>query len=166
MIGGREIFGYPKKMAKIVMERDEKAVHAYSERLGTKNIEVHAMFDGKFNEQETPKIISDMKLLPSKKRPTINYNIKAFPSADKTGFDYKPRLVKQLTTVKPKNFEMGSVEIKLTSSDHDPWGEVEVVRSLWSLFIYSDNTMQPGHVVAEVEPDDFLPYSFHRWDWY
>jgi acetoacetate decarboxylase len=167
MIGGREVFGFPKKMAAIKMERVDTKVHAWSERLGTRTIDVKANFSGKFNDPEAGKIITALGILPSRKKPTVNFNFKHFPSADKTGFDYNPLLIRQETLVKPKNFEMGEAEIVLGSSVHDPWGELEVVRPLGSLFIYSDNIMQPGQKVFEVaDPKAFVPYSFIKGDWY
>ena len=62
MIGGREIFGFPKKMANVVLERNDKDVHGYSERLGVKNIEIRAKLTGKFNDPDTPKIIKELGL--------------------------------------------------------------------------------------------------------
>lgn len=166
MIGGREIFGFPKKIANVHLERTDKEVYAYSERLGTKNIEIRAKLTGKFNDPETPKIIKELGLLPGRGKNTINYNFKYFPAPNKEGFDYKPWLVKQETTVRPKSMEMGEAEIVLNSTIHDPWGEIEVVKVLGALYLKTDNTMLPGEVVAEVNPDEFLPYSYIKWDWY
>jgi len=166
MIGGREICGFPKKMAKLYLKRNENNVIGWSERLGIKNIEIHANLTGKFNNPKTPNIISKLKILPSKKKGAINYNFKYFPAPNKSGFDYNPRLVRQETLIGTKSMEMGEAEIILKSSVHDPWGEVEIVNVLGALYIKTSNTMLPGTVVAEVDPDEFLPYSFIKWDWY
>jgi len=166
MIGGREIFGFPKKMANIKLERNDKKVYAYSERLGVKNIEIKAELTGKFNDPETPKIIKEIGLLPGRRKNTINYNFKYFPSPDKEGFDYDPWLVRQETGVSPKSLEMGEAEIQLRSTIHDPWAEIEIVKILGALYIKTDNTMYPGKKVAEVSSEDFLPYSYNKWDWY
>ena len=61
---------------------------------------------------------------------------------------------------------MGEAELTLKSTIHDPWAEIEVVRVLGGMYLQSENEMFPGEVVAEVNPDEFLPYSFIRWDWY
>ncbi|MBD3228969.1 MAG: acetoacetate decarboxylase [Candidatus Lokiarchaeota archaeon] len=166
MIGGREICGFPKKMANISIEREENIINAFSERLGTRYIEVKVDLSGKFNDSETPNILKKYKVLPSRKKGTINYNFKYFPSPDKTGFDYNPRLVRQETKLKPISMEMGTAEITLNSSKHDPWEELEVVDILGALYLKTNNTMLPGSVVAEVDPDTFLPYSYISWDWY
>ena len=166
MIGGREIFGFPKKIANVCLERNDKDVYAFSERLGTKNIEIKAKLTGKFNDPETPKIIKELGLLPGRKKNTINYNFKYFPAPNKEGFDYNPWLVRQETSVRAKSMEMGEVEIVLNSTPHDPWGEIEVVKVLGGLYLKTNNTMLPGQKVAEVDPDEFLPYSYVKWDWY
>jgi acetoacetate decarboxylase len=59
---------------------------------------------------------------------------------------------------------LGSAEIILRSSDSDPWAEVKVERILGSVFLKGNNSMRKGSVVAEVEPAEFLPYSFLKWD--
>nr|MDO8084245.1 acetoacetate decarboxylase family protein [Candidatus Sigynarchaeum springense] len=166
MIGGREIWGFPKKMADIHLERDGTDVHAWSERVGTRNIETRVKLTGKFNDPATPKIISDLGLLPTRKKPAVNFNFKYFPAPEKSGFDYKPRLIRQETTIVPQSMEMGAATIDLKSSPHDPWAELEVVKVLGALYIKSNNTMYPGSVVAEVDGRAFVPYSFIKWDWY
>ncbi|MFO8017794.1 MAG: acetoacetate decarboxylase family protein [Promethearchaeia archaeon] len=166
MIGGREIFGFPKKIANVHLEKNERQVYAYSERLGTKNIEIKADLSKKFNDPETPQIIKELGLLPGRGKNTINYNFKYFPAPNKDGFDYDPWLVRQETSVGPKSMDMGEVEITLNSTKHDPWGEIEVVKPLGALYMNTDNTMLPGQKVAEVDSKEFLPYSYIAWDWY
>ncbi|TFF63643.1 MAG: acetoacetate decarboxylase [Promethearchaeota archaeon] len=166
MIGGREIFGFPKKIANVHLERTADEVYAFSERLGTKNIEIKAKLTGKFNDPETAKIIKELSLLPGRRKNTINFNYKYFPAPNKEGFDYNPWLVKQQTTVRPQSMEMGEAEVIVQSTVHDPWGEIEVVKVLGALYLKTDNTMLPGEKVAEVDPDEFLPYSYNKWDWY
>lgn len=166
MIGGREIFGFPKKIANVQLTRNETDVYAFSERLGTKNIEIKAKLTGKFNDPDTPQIIKELELLPGRRNNTINFNFKYFPAPNKEGFDYKPWLVRQETSVSPISMEMGEAELTLNSTAHDPWGEIEVVKVLGALYLRTDNIMLPGKVVAEVNPDEFLPYSYNKWDWY
>ena len=166
MIGGREIFGFPKKIANVQLKREDSEVLAYSERLSVKNIEVKASLGGKFNDPDTPKIIKELDLLPGRRKNTVNYNFKYFPAPNKNGFDYNPWLVKQQTSVQPKSLEMGIADVKLTSTDHDPWAEVEIVKILGALYLKTDNEMLPGEKLTEVDSDEFLPYSYSKWDWY
>jgi acetoacetate decarboxylase len=166
LMGGREICGFPKKIAKLGLERNDKILKAWSERLGTRNIEINAKLEGKFNSSELPELMKEFKMMPTRKRGAISYNFKHFPSPDKTGFDYPPQLVRQETLFSPTSMEMGEAEITVKSSVHDPWGEIEIVETLGALYLKSNNTMLPGTVVAEVDPDEFLPYAYIKWDWY
>ena len=163
---GREIWGFPKKIADVHFEMKDEQFHGYSERLGTKNIEVRVDFASKFNDEETPNIVSEIEMIPKRGKGTVNYLFKHFPHPTKEGFDYDPWLVKQVTKSKIKSMKMGEAEITLNSTIHDPWGEVEVVRVLGGMYLQSENEMFPGEVMTEVDPKEFLPYSYIRWDWY
>ena len=186
MVGGREACGFPKKMANLFLKEDGNTIEGYSERIGTKNLEVKVELSEKYNnvaellpklndpefrkaqnDPEFLKKVIDIKYLPSRKRGSISYNFKYFPKPSRDGFDYDPRLVQQETKVKVKSLRVGKVTyLKLGSSSHDPWGEVEVVNLLGALYTKSDNIMLTGEVVAEVDPKEFLPYSYINWDWY
>lgn len=80
------------------------------------------------------------------------------------GFDYNPRLVKQVTTMRPKEVRIGEAEVLLKPSDYDPWAEVEIVRGLGAFYTVGDNSMKSGAVVAEVDPMEFAPFAFLKWD--
>lgn len=163
---GREIWGFPKKLANVHFEKNGNELYGYSERLGTKNIEVRLKLTGKFNDEETPKIVSEIQMIPKRGKGTINYLFKHFIHPTKEGFDYNPWLVKQTTKSKIKTMQMGEAEIKLNSTIHDPWGEIEIVRVLGGMYLQSENEMFPGEVLTEVDPEEFLPYSYIKWDWY
>jgi acetoacetate decarboxylase len=162
---GREVFGFPKKIANVYLERKDDEVYGYSERLGTKNIEVNVKMTGKFNDQEGIRIFM-RKILPKKGKNTVNYLFKHFPAPNKEGFDYNPWLVTQETKLNIDSWELGEAEVKLNSTIHDPWAEIEIVKLYGAIYMKSSNEMFPGKKVAEVDPDEFLPYSFIKWDWY
>lgn len=166
MIGGREVYGYPKKIANIHLERKGSDVHAWSERINTRNIEARVKLTGKFNDPRLSKLMGEPGFMPTPQTPSVNFNFKYFPAPEKTGFDYKPRLVRQETALQPQSMEIGEAELILKSSPHDPWAELEVVKVLGAFYLKSNNTMFPGSVVAEVDAQAFLPYSKIKWDWY
>ncbi|MFO8018411.1 MAG: hypothetical protein R6U96_07235 [Promethearchaeia archaeon] len=41
-----------------------------------------------------------------------------------------------------------------------------MVKPLGALYMNTDNTMLPGQKMAEVDSEEFLPYSYIAWDWY
>ena len=51
MIGGQEIFGYPKKIGKIYFAREGNHAREWTERHGTRFLEIKAKLTGKFNDE-------------------------------------------------------------------------------------------------------------------
>ena len=78
--------------------------------------------------------------------------------------DYRPRLVRQETVLRPKKLEFGEAEIIFKSSPYDSWQEVEIVKMFGAIYTVGDNSMIGGRVVAEVDLMQFVPYSFLKWD--
>ena len=73
-----------------------------------------------------------------------------------------PLLVRQEVQFNPNNIEMGEAEPKLQSSEHDPWGDVDISRVLGAVYSVGNNTMRPGRVVAEVDQNECAPYAFMK----
>ncbi|MFX1408368.1 MAG: acetoacetate decarboxylase family protein [Promethearchaeota archaeon] len=165
MIGGREVFGYPKKMSKLFLKRDGDIVEGWVERHGIRYFGAKATLNNKTNAKDALKILLDLGLDPNNPGSTT-YNFKFFRSPLYEGFDYNPRLIREEITMQAKEFKMGEVEINLKSSEMDPWSDIEIVRILGGLYIKTDSQMQPGEVVAETEKDVFEPYSFMKQDPY
>ncbi len=160
MAGGRERFGYPKKLANISFKRSGNKAEGYIERHGVRFFALRVKLSGKTNTEEFQNIV----LGETSEKGTVSYNFKHFPSCDLKGFDYNPRLVKERTILRPSVAEWGEAEVTLTHSDHDPWSEVEIVRILGSVYTVGHNTMLPAEVVAETDAAVFEPYSFLKWD--
>ena len=161
LILGREVFGYPKKLANISLERKGQEVKGWTERRGTRFLEVRAKLTGTFNDEAAQKIMLENM---GTELDIVVYNFKYFPSPEGTGFDYNPRLVKEVVQIRPTSLQMGEAELVLQSSDHDPWADVEVVRVLGAVYTVGNNTMLPGSVVAEVDQIQFAPYAFMKVD--
>ncbi|MHB8877954.1 MAG: acetoacetate decarboxylase family protein [Myxococcaceae bacterium] len=143
---GRDVFGFPKKLAKIHLERHESTVHGWVERHGVRFFELKV------------ELMSELPVLA----PTgPNFLFKALPRIDlKPGFDGPVLLCKQKTEVALKSLEVGVPELTFNDSPRDPWAEVEVTEVLAGFYLVSDNTMRPGEVIARVDGDAYLPYHF------
>jgi acetoacetate decarboxylase len=165
MIGGRELFGYPKKMSSIFFKKDEKEAHGWVERHKTRYFEVKAQLTNKTNAKDALKILMDLGLNPSKPG-SITYNYKFFRSPQYLSFDFNPRLVREEITMQAKEMKLAEVDIALRPSEKDPWSQIEVVKILGGIYLKTDSQMQPGEVVAEVEANKFEPYSFIKIDPY
>ena len=152
MHNGRIIFGFPKRMADIHFERKGEKVSGWVERKGVRFLEINA-------EVSTP-----MPALPPM-GPTFLF--KAFPRIDLTpGFDGPVMLCKQRTEVEMLEMEIGSAELILRPSETDPWHELDNPEIVVAYHITSNNTMLPGEVVTEVDPEAFLPYYYKMTDFY
>jgi len=160
MAGGREQFGYPKKLANVSLERSGDAIGGYVERHGVRFFELHCRLTGKTNTEEFQNIV----LSETSDKGTVTYNFKHFPAPEFVGLDYNPRLVRETTILRPAVADWGEAEVTLRHSDHDPWSEVEIVRVLGSVYTVGHNTMLPGEVVAETDAATFQPYGFLKWD--
>ena len=161
LILGREIFGYPKKIADISFEREGKDIRGWTERHGIRFFEVRAKLNGKFNDTGVQQMLSEQM----KSNPDVTvFNFKYFQAPDRAGFDYNPRLIKEVVERRPKTIVMGEAELTFRPSEYDPWFDVEIVRVYGAVHTVGNNTMLPGNVVAEVDQTEFLPYSFMKLD--
>jgi len=161
MVLGREIFGYPKKIANIHLKRHGEKVEGWTERHGVRFLEIRAKLTGKFNDKGVQDLMAAGLQVPGQ---VVTYNFKYFPAPGGEGFDYNPRLIREVVTRRPKRVEMGEAELVLRSSKHDPWGDVEVVRVLGAVYVVGDSTMLPGTVVAEIDAAQFAPYALMKLD--
>jgi acetoacetate decarboxylase len=164
LIYGREIFGFPKKMADILYRKNGDTIVGWTKRRGTRFMKIRAKLTGKFNDQAMQDIIAAHPINENGSSSITSYNFKYFPAPEGCDFDYNPRLVKQETEFRPKEMLFGEAQIIFKPSDYDPWAEVEVVKMLGALYTRGDNSMVSGKVVAEVEPKDFAPYALLKVD--
>jgi len=152
MHNGRDVFGFPKKLADIHIERDGDEVRGWVERLGIRFLEIKMKIAGAFPELPEP-------------GPTFLF--KAMPRIDLTpGFDGPVLLCRQQTDIRMKSLEVGNAEVTLRESVEDPWAEVELVKVKVAFYLVSDNTMRPGTVLAEVNPESYLPHYYKMTDFY
>lgn len=158
---GREIYGFPKKMAQIELKKEEDNIYGSVARNGIEFFRIKAKLNGKPNDENGDKIISKNygAGLPI-------FNIKYSKSPDGSGYDLKPLLVKQGATIGTKLFKQGNFEITLKDSVHDPWSELEVVNMLGCTYTEGTSILLRGEVLAEVDPVQYIPYSYTKWDWW
>jgi len=164
MAGGREVFGFPKKMADIHFKKEGDVVEGWTERRGVRFMELRAKLTGKFNDPAAQDLLMSAGMNEDGSIRAISYNFKHFPAPEVGALDYNPRLVKQETILRPKEIQFGEAEIVLKPSDYDPWAEVEVVKILGAMYSRGDNSMVGGKVVAEVGLMEFAPFAFLKWD--
>ena len=152
MLNGRDIYGFPKKLARVHYSEEGGIAEGWIERQGVR--------------------FASLKVQPLTRLPEPplkagpNFLFKFTPAVNlKPGFDGPVHIVRQQSDLEYVSFEMGMGEVLLQDSIHDPWSEVKCVQVLSAYLITANLTMQPGEVVGEADPEAFLPYSFDRTDW-
>lgn len=163
LILGREIFGYPKKMARIYLEREGNDFCGGTERHGVRFLEMKARMEGRFNDPGAQQLIVDaIGANPD----LVVYNFKYFPNPERNGFDYPPRLVQETITRRIKTQAVGEAQLTFNPSRFDPWSDVEIVKTYGATHTVADATMLPGEVVAQADPLAFAPYALMKIDAY
>ena len=169
LIGGREIFGFPKKIAdEISLEKTENGVKGRYVRKGIELMNLSMFFDEEVEANKLAEILGTLtsQELGDKEWEVTSYNFKFFQSPQMIDFDYKPRLVKQVTTFRPSSRIKLSYnfDLKLRSSDRDPLAEIPFKEPIIGFYGIFTNTMHPGEVVTEVEEEKFMRYAFSKID--
>jgi len=149
VIGGRETFGEPKKIAQISLERDGAGLVGKVTRLGTTIIEM------------TGTVTGDAELPPDDER--TDFYLKFLRDPGGLGFDADPRLVychRQETTRKRERVDG---EIVLRDSMFDPVADLPV-RKVLEMHLSERRSRQRGEIVAVLDSKDVLPYVHQRYD--
>jgi acetoacetate decarboxylase len=155
MASGREIAGYPKKMADIYLNKDGQKATGWIERRGIRFIELQAELTGTVNDEEANSILSTFMGTA----PTFFTYIRR-PVAKGFSIEESVYLCQFPLTQSIKEIEMGKGEIILKESKADPWIEIEIDTVIGALYTISDNTSEGGTILEEVDPVEFSPYAF------
>ena len=168
LIGGREIYGYPKKIAdSITLECDDNEVVGSVVRKETEIIRIECRLSGDapenyFGNQGYP--TRDWNGTACIK--VVSFLFKYFQSPGGRGFDYLPRLVREpvlfRSVEQPKS---GTGSVQLGSTKFDPLGEIPVKNVTMMAYGKFNNTMLPGKTVGRTwNLLKFLKHAFFKND--
>jgi acetoacetate decarboxylase len=149
VVGGRETFGEPKKLAEIHLDRDGDEVRASFARMGVTFVEINGTI-----AEELP---------PSPERTRTSFYLKFLPSPAGKGFDGDPMLVHCRRDEKTRSLWRIDGEVILRESRFDPVADLPVL-SLRSIELAERSSLQTGEVVATVPADWVAPYVHQRYD--
>ncbi|MEV6688203.1 acetoacetate decarboxylase family protein [Streptomyces sp. NPDC051130] len=149
LIGGREVFGEPKKLGEVTVEREGLVVRASLSRHGIAFVEVRGAVDG---------------VLPVP-GPTVktDFYFKFLPAVDGSGFEADPVLVHCTRNEKVRRLEHLTGDVVLRESMFDPVADLPV-RRIVELTIGEKTTDQKGRVAERVSAQALLPYIHQRYD--
>lgn len=166
MAGGREVFGYPKKMAEsITLEKVGSKVVGSVSRKGTELIRIELELS-RPADIEALALTGERDPRSSRAFGVTVFLFKHFQSPTMRGFDYLPRLVAEPVVLRPRDdVRSGEGTLRLTSSPYDPVGEVPVGELVTCAYGKFDNTMLPGKIVGRVwNPLAFAKHAFFKVD--
>jgi acetoacetate decarboxylase len=149
VIGGRETFGEPKKLAEISLDRDGDKVRGHFTRMGTTFVEVTGTVTGEVE--------------PSPDRTRTSFYLKFLPSPSGKGFDGEPMLVYCRRDEKTRTMWNVDGEVILRDSRFDPVADFPVLK-LRSIELAERSSIQTGEVVTTVPADWVAPYVHQRYD--
>jgi acetoacetate decarboxylase len=145
---GREIYGEPRKLAKIIFESQDEHVWGSAERHEIRFLSVRGRCS---DPASTGRTESNM------------FFFKFMPRPDGSGFDSPPKLVMVTRDFSVTNGRRGRGEMVFRDSPHDPLFDVPVRQVMDA--VYSEGQLYTsGRILTEVDPDAFLPYAFGKVD--
>lgn len=169
LIGGREVYGFPKKLAdRVTLDRSGASVAGSVVRKGTEVLRIEATLTGPAAPADLDRLGREVDDGSGRRgREAVCFNYKFFPSAAFAGFDAVPRLVRTTILDRPRpGLQRGTARVTLRSSSADPLGDVPVVgEPLACVYGVFDSTLRPGRAVAHAWlPWSVLPYAFFKDD--
>jgi acetoacetate decarboxylase len=149
VIGGRETYGEPKKLADIALERDGDAVRGTLARHGITYLELRG------------RVVERQPVPPP--RETLDFYFKFLISPDGKGFDSDPALVYCRRTYWIRSLERVEGEVILRESPFDPVVDLPV-RRIRSFAFVEHESQQVGEIVDRVPGEWIAPFAHQRYD--
>jgi acetoacetate decarboxylase len=141
---GRELFGEPKKLAAVDLERDGDDVTGTVDRRGERVITL----TGEVTEERSVDTATE----------TV-FHYKYLPDAAGDGLQFDPLLVAAEFDSEVERLRTGTGTVEFESTPHDPYGEVPVVESLGAAYSEAD-TVSNQEVLTTVDSEAFRPYAY------
>ena len=151
IIFGRELFGEPKKQARVQLGSDGDVMRASVERFGIKYMSLEAR-------------LTDNVPIHG---PTYadRFHFKFMHAANGQGLEFDPILVHAHFTQHVRVHRRGPGEVIFKPSRHDPLGEIEVVKMRGATYFEGDIHAEARRL-ATVDAARFMPFAFQNIDDY
>lgn len=149
VIGGRETFGEPKKVADISLERRGDEIHGKVTRHGITWLEMRG------------RVVETLPTPPPEE--TLDFYFKFLISPDGKGFDNDPALVYCHREYPIRKLERVEGEIILRDSNFDPVADLPV-RRIRSFVLADRQCHQRAEIVDRVPGEWIAPFAHQRYD--
>lgn len=151
IIFGRELFGEPKKQARVVLKSDGDVTRGSVERHGIPFFSVEARLTE--NVPITGPATSD------------RFHFKFMHAADGRGLEFDPVIVHAHFETTLRAMRRGEGKVVFKPSHHDPLSELEILEFRGAVYIEGD-VYANAKRIGTVEAKRFLPYAFQNIDDY
>lgn len=151
LLFGRELYGEPKKIARIDLDHEGDRTAGWIERGGVRVVEIDATLGADTGPAtETGN----------------TFNVKASLSPDGQGLSADAQItLATFATVIRSNRPLSGIGVHLRSTPHDPLGELPVLEVVSGSYAEGDMSATCG-VLGSIPADDFFPYALGRLDDY
>jgi acetoacetate decarboxylase len=151
VIGGRETFGEPKKLAQVTLDRDDGTGQVVGRitRMGITFVEI------------TGTVGAALPTPDDQER--TDFYFKFLPAPDGKGFDAEPSLVYCRRTETTRSLATVDGQVTLRESRFDPVVDLPV-RRLVGITLSERRSIQRGEIVTRVPADWVAPYAHQRYD--
>ncbi len=168
MVAGRELVGFPKKIAEeISLVKEGDTVTSRIVRKGHEIINISCELTEPAELSDMTRFVPAVSDLEGKQALNmvsflLNYSFRP----DMMGFYYIPRLIRLVTLFRPREGLMkGAGNIEISSSPYDPLGEVPVRSVEMISYGVWDNDILIGRVATRIwNVARFLPHAFWKTD--
>jgi acetoacetate decarboxylase len=149
VVGGRETFGEPKKLAEVELTRDGDRVTGSVTRMGVTIIEI------------TGRVTAELAPPPDIER--TDFYFKFLPAPHGTGFDADPSLVYCKRAETNRKLESIDGGVVLTDSRFDPVADL-AVKELTEITLSERQSSQSGQIITTVPAEWLRPFVHQRYD--
>jgi acetoacetate decarboxylase len=147
---GRELYGEPSKLAKLMFEEQDEHYWGSAERHEIRFLSLRGRCDAP---------------APTGRQETTSFYFKFLPRPDGSGFDSPPVLVQATSDITVMDAKRGRGELVFRDSPHDPIADLPV-RQVMDAVYTEGHSYTTARVLCEVDPGQFLPYAFSKIDAY
>ena len=149
VVGGRETYGEPKKLADVTLRREGDSIHGWFARMGITFVEIEGRITG------------SAPLTPDRTRTDFYYTSLLDPAGK--GFDADPSLVHCHRDEKTRSIFTVDGTVTLRESKFDPVADLPV-RALRFIEFAERSSRQHGEIVRTVPGEWVMPFVHQRYD--
>ncbi|MFQ5699130.1 MAG: acetoacetate decarboxylase family protein [Myxococcota bacterium] len=140
LIPGREIAGFPKKLAEVEWEREGPHFHGSATRWGKTILSVEGRIDGPLPEQAATQ-------RQAAGAPSLNYKLIPGPAGDVA----IEEITKTQLEIHPRRQEIGRATLRCEPSELDPVADLVPSGDSPMVMMLSDNTIPAGEVLKQIK---------------